>query len=173
MRVSPLGRWAELDVVSRNCITYPYVSPMFRYVVNSAHVEQATQIDMLVGSVANGLNSSGGFCARSHIVVDHQRINDTSFVFPAAVPALLAISTYEGINILRNMSSHIKRPTGKCPGDPGRPGPRRVDHDSFARCLAYYPHSPSFSGALVSCDSEGPEPIHPCSARATVVRYRG
>ena len=40
---------------------------------------------MLVGSVANGLNSSGGFCAGSHIVVDRQRINGTSFVFSTAV----------------------------------------------------------------------------------------
>ncbi len=60
---------------------------------------------MIVGSVANGLNSSGGFCAGSRIVVDHQRINGTSFVFSAAVPALLAVSASEGINILRNTPS--------------------------------------------------------------------
>ena len=58
-----------------------------------------------MGSVANGLNSSGGFCAGSHIVVDHQRINGISFVFSAAVPALLAVSASEGTNILRNMPS--------------------------------------------------------------------
>ncbi|KAI9438110.1 serine palmitoyltransferase [Lactarius indigo] len=62
----------------------------------------ATQIDMIVGSVANGLNLSGGFCASSRIVVDHQRINGTSFVFSAAIPAPLAISASEGINIPRN-----------------------------------------------------------------------
>ena len=78
--------------------------------VNSPHVRQATQIDMLVGSVANGLNSSGGFCAGSHIVVDHQRINGTSFVFSAAVPALLAVSASEGINILRNTPSILSIP---------------------------------------------------------------
>ena len=27
---------------------------------------------MLVGSIANGLASAGGFCAGSHIVVNHQ-----------------------------------------------------------------------------------------------------
>ena len=59
---------------------------------------------MLIGSVANGLNS-GGFCVGSCIVVDHQRINGTSFVFSAAVPALLAVSALEGINILRNTPS--------------------------------------------------------------------
>ena len=60
---------------------------------------------MLIGSVANGLNSSVGFCAGSRIVVDHQRINGTSILFLAAVPALLAISASEGINILRNTPS--------------------------------------------------------------------
>ncbi|KAI9438098.1 hypothetical protein H4582DRAFT_2057581 [Lactarius indigo] len=53
----------------------------------------------------NGLNSSGGFCAGSRIVVDHQRIKGTSFVFSASVPALLAVSALEGINILRNTPS--------------------------------------------------------------------
>jgi len=65
----------------------------------------ATQIDMLLGSLANGLNSSGGFCAGSRHVVEHQRINGTSFVFSAALPALLAVSASEGINILRNSPS--------------------------------------------------------------------
>ncbi|KAN0139446.1 Pyridoxal phosphate-dependent transferase [Lactarius tabidus] len=65
----------------------------------------ATQIDMIVGSVAKDRNSLGGFCAGSHIVVDHQRINGTSLVFSAAVPAILAVSASEGINILRNTPS--------------------------------------------------------------------
>ncbi|KAH9046653.1 serine palmitoyltransferase [Lactarius hengduanensis] len=65
----------------------------------------ATQIDMITKSIANTLNSSGGFCAGSRIVVDHQHINSTSFVFSAAVPALLAVSASEGINILRNTAS--------------------------------------------------------------------
>ena len=61
---------------------------------------------MLIRFVANGLNS-GGFCAGSRhgIVVDHQRINGTSFVFSIAVPTLLSVSTSFGINILRYMPS--------------------------------------------------------------------
>ncbi|KAH9029580.1 serine palmitoyltransferase [Lactarius pseudohatsudake] len=47
----------------------------------------ATQIDMIIGLVANTLNSSWGFCAGS------------------PVPALLAVSASEGINILRNTPS--------------------------------------------------------------------
>jgi serine palmitoyltransferase len=60
---------------------------------------------MLLGSIANGLNAGGGFCAGSRVVVDHQRINGTSFVFSAALPAILAVSASEGINILRNTPS--------------------------------------------------------------------
>ena len=64
---------------------------------------------MLIGSVANGLTSSGGFCVGSRTVVDHQRINGTSFAFSAAVPALLAVSASEGINILRNTPSILSK----------------------------------------------------------------
>jgi serine palmitoyltransferase len=62
----------------------------------------ASQVDMLVGSIANGLASSGGFCAGSQVVVDHQRINGTSFVFSASMPSLLAVSASEAISILRS-----------------------------------------------------------------------
>ena len=49
------------------------------------------------------MNSSGGFCAGSRIVVDHQHINSTSFVFSITVPTLLSVSTSLGINILQYM----------------------------------------------------------------------
>ncbi|PSR75714.1 hypothetical protein PHLCEN_2v9005 [Hermanssonia centrifuga] len=65
----------------------------------------ASQVDMLVGSLANGLTACGGFCAGSRVVVDHQRINGTSFVFSAAMPAMLSVAASEGINILRNTPS--------------------------------------------------------------------
>ena len=65
----------------------------------------ASKVDMLLGSCAIGLNACGGFCAGSHIVVEHQRINGPSFVFSASMPALLAVSASEGINIIRNTPS--------------------------------------------------------------------
>lgn len=85
--------------------------------------EKAEKVDMLVGSVAIGLSSSGGFCAGSRTVIDHQvcflhfsgqpdpyhkpfqRINGPSFVFSASMPALLSVSASEGINILRSTPS--------------------------------------------------------------------
>ena len=74
---------------------------------------------MLVGSVVNGLNSSGGFCSGSHIVVDHLRIDGTSFTFSAAVVALLAVSASEGINIPRNTVSDAVHPVKHLTGPSG------------------------------------------------------
>ncbi|EGO01287.1 hypothetical protein SERLA73DRAFT_179434 [Serpula lacrymans var. lacrymans S7.3] len=65
----------------------------------------ASQIDMLIGSVANGLCSGGGFCAGSMNVVDHQRINAPSFVYSASMPALLATTASAAITHLRNTPS--------------------------------------------------------------------
>ncbi|KAH9077522.1 serine palmitoyltransferase [Lactarius deliciosus] len=74
----------------------------------------ATQIGVIVGLVANGPNLSGGFCAGSHIVADHQRINGTSFVFYVTVPALLVVFASKGINILRNTLSVLGRRRRTC-----------------------------------------------------------
>jgi serine palmitoyltransferase len=60
---------------------------------------------MIIGSVATSLAAGGGFCAGSHVVVDHQRINGAAFVFSASMPGLLATSASEGISILRNTPS--------------------------------------------------------------------
>ncbi|KAI0827472.1 serine palmitoyltransferase [Trametes gibbosa] len=65
----------------------------------------ASEVDMLVGSIATGLSSCGGFCAGSNVVVNHQRINGTAFVFSASMPALMTVAASEGINILRNTPS--------------------------------------------------------------------
>lgn len=80
---------------------------------------------MLIGSMATGLCATGGFCAGSSVVVDHQvsklssssnrqltpyvqRINGTAFVFSAAMPALLAVSASEGIQILTSTPSLLE-----------------------------------------------------------------
>ncbi|KAI0703052.1 serine palmitoyltransferase [Cytidiella melzeri] len=65
----------------------------------------ALQVDMLVGSLANGLTACGGFCAGTRVVVNHQRINGTSFVFSASMPPLLSVVASIGISILRSTPS--------------------------------------------------------------------
>lgn len=65
----------------------------------------ASEVDMLVGSMANTLGSAGGFCAGTEEVVFHQRINGTSFVFSAALPAMLAVASSTAIQHLISQPS--------------------------------------------------------------------
>ncbi|KAF9148339.1 serine palmitoyltransferase component [Mortierella sp. AD011] len=60
------------------------------------------EVDMIVGSMANTLASSGGFCAGPKEVVDHQRLSGQAFVFSASIPAMLAVCASEAINILES-----------------------------------------------------------------------
>ncbi|PJF20163.1 hypothetical protein PSACC_00031 [Paramicrosporidium saccamoebae] len=53
----------------------------------------ATKIDIIAGSFSQALGSSGGFCAGSHHVVDHQRLSSQAYCFSAALPPLLAVAT--------------------------------------------------------------------------------
>lgn len=52
----------------------------------------ASSVEIITGSFSNCLGSSGGFCAGSHTVVDHQRLSSQAYCFSAALPALLAAS---------------------------------------------------------------------------------
>ena len=96
-------------MVLQNDVTFLCVSCFgFACVGPAEHrVAQATEMAMLVSSVANGLNPFGGFWAGSRIIVYHQRkrIDGTLFVFSSAVWAFLAVSALEGINVLWNTPS--------------------------------------------------------------------
>lgn len=65
----------------------------------------APEVDIFIGSLSAGLNAAGGFCAGSRVVTEHQRINGTSFVYSAAMPALLAAGASTGIQVLRETPS--------------------------------------------------------------------
>lgn len=52
----------------------------------------ASRVEIIIGSLSTGLGSSGGFCAGSHYIVDHQRLSSQANCFSAALPALLASS---------------------------------------------------------------------------------
>ena len=67
----------------------------------------ASQIDLIIGSMANTLGSSGGFVAGSQAVEYHQRINSAAFVFSAALPALLAVASSTAIEFLQSTPSPL------------------------------------------------------------------
>ena len=90
---------------------------------------------MRVGSVANGLNSSGDFCACSHVVIDYfcMRINESLFVFSAGHHAGHAADPKPQENVIAS--------------DQRRPRPRRSAHDVLAGLIGP-PHPLEFCDVL-------------------------
>ncbi|KAI1847715.1 hypothetical protein JX265_009144 [Neoarthrinium moseri] len=62
----------------------------------------SSQIDMIVGSLAGPLCAGGGFCAGNRDAVEHQRITAASYTFSAALPAMLAVTASETLNVLQS-----------------------------------------------------------------------
>jgi serine palmitoyltransferase len=62
----------------------------------------SSQVDMIVGSLAGPLCAGGGFCAGPKMVVEHQRINAASYCFSAALPAMMAVTASETLNVLQS-----------------------------------------------------------------------
>ncbi|KAL3426159.1 serine palmitoyltransferase 1 (aminotransferase class I and II) [Phlyctema vagabunda] len=61
----------------------------------------ASEVDMIIGSLAGPLCAGGGFCAGSNDVVEHQRISAAAYTFSAALPAMLATTASETLNMLQ------------------------------------------------------------------------
>jgi serine palmitoyltransferase len=62
----------------------------------------SSQVDMIVGSLAGPLCAGGGFCAGPKMVIEHQRINAASYCFSAALPAMMAVTASETLNVLQS-----------------------------------------------------------------------
>ncbi|KAI9680748.1 MAG: serine palmitoyltransferase component [Caeruleum heppii] len=67
----------------------------------------AVQVDMIIGSLAGPLCAGGGFCAGSDEIVEHQRISAAAYTFSAALPAMLATTASETLNMLQTSPEHI------------------------------------------------------------------
>lgn len=62
----------------------------------------ASQVDMIIGSLAGPLCAGGGFCAGTTDIVAHQRITSASYTYSAALPAMLATTASETLNMLQS-----------------------------------------------------------------------
>ncbi|KAF2747517.1 serine palmitoyltransferase 1 [Sporormia fimetaria CBS 119925] len=69
--------------------------------VTEAQNVDASEVDMITGSLSGPLCAAGGFCAGSEEVVEHQRISSASYTFSAALPALLSTTASETISMLQ------------------------------------------------------------------------
>ncbi|KAF2466782.1 PLP-dependent transferase [Lindgomyces ingoldianus] len=69
--------------------------------VTEAQNVDATEVDMIIGSLSGPLCAAGGFCAGTEEVVEHQRISSASYTYSAALPAMLATTASETISMLQ------------------------------------------------------------------------
>ncbi|KAK5993118.1 Serine palmitoyltransferase 1 [Cladobotryum mycophilum] len=60
------------------------------------------QVDMIIGSLSGPLCAGGGFCAGSKDVVEHQRITSSAYTYSAALPAMLAMTASESVQLLQS-----------------------------------------------------------------------
>ena len=70
--------------------------------VTEAQNVDPQQVDMIIGSLSGPLCAGGGFCAGPKDVVEHQRITSSSYTFSAALPAMLAVTASETLNLLQS-----------------------------------------------------------------------
>lgn len=59
-------------------------------------------VDIIIGSIGHAFGATGGFCAGSRAITDHQRLGGQAYCFSASLPALL--TTY-ALNVIKCMPS--------------------------------------------------------------------
>jgi serine palmitoyltransferase len=62
----------------------------------------ASNVEMLIGSLSHALCAGGGFCAGTREVVEHQRISSSAYVFSAALPAMLSVTANESLRLIES-----------------------------------------------------------------------
>lgn len=63
-------------------------------------------VDIVVASMSSALGTVGGFCAASHVIVDHQRLSGAGYCFSASLPPFLASA---GIAVLDKLEGGLGR----------------------------------------------------------------
>jgi len=57
-------------------------------------------VEFLLSSMGNAMASNGGFCCGSKLIVNHQRLNSSGYVFSASLPPYLAASAFAALNMI-------------------------------------------------------------------------
>jgi 7-keto-8-aminopelargonate synthetase-like enzyme len=104
-----LANWSQVELKLRykfrlildETWSYGVLGATGRGVTEAQNVD-ASEVDMLIGSLAGPICAGGGFCAGSPEVVEHQRIMAAAYTFSAALPAMLATTASETIRMLQD-----------------------------------------------------------------------
>ncbi|KAK4982395.1 serine palmitoyltransferase component [Elasticomyces elasticus] len=90
----------KFRLIIDECLSYGVLGRTGRGITEHTNVD-ATNIDMIIGSLSGALCAGGGFCAGSEDIVEHQRLAAPSYTFSAALPAMLATAASETIRLLQ------------------------------------------------------------------------
>ncbi|CAG9794080.1 unnamed protein product [Diatraea saccharalis] len=65
------------------------------------------EIDLIVGSLEHSFATSGGFCAGTHFIVEHQRLSGLGYCFSASLPPMLTQAAISALDIIEEKPSII------------------------------------------------------------------
>ncbi|XP_033125631.1 serine palmitoyltransferase 1-like [Anneissia japonica] len=66
------------------------------------------QVDLICASLENSFGTTGGFCAGTQYVVDHQVLSGSGYCFSASLPPLLASSSLTAIELIKKEPEMFK-----------------------------------------------------------------
>lgn len=67
------------------------------------------RLDMIIATLEAAIGSIGGFCAGSHMTIEHQRLSGSGYIFSASLPTFLVQACIESINMLDAKPHHKLR----------------------------------------------------------------
>lgn len=70
----------------------------------------ATDVEIIAGSCANVLSSSGGFCTGTKEVTDHQRLSGAAYCYSAALPPMMAVASIESLKLIETDAPKYLKP---------------------------------------------------------------
>lgn len=66
------------------------------------------RLDMIIATLEAATGSIGGFCAGSHMAIEHQRLSGSGYIFSASLPTFLVKAGIESIELLKQNKPHHK-----------------------------------------------------------------
>ncbi|KPA82478.1 serine palmitoyltransferase-like protein [Leptomonas pyrrhocoris] len=74
------------------------------------HFNIATMdVDVYIGSLSTSMGAVGGFCAGASIMVDHQRLSASAYVFSASLPPYVTASVSQCLTVLDRDNSFVEK----------------------------------------------------------------
>ncbi|XP_050498483.1 serine palmitoyltransferase 1 [Diabrotica virgifera virgifera] len=67
-----------------------------------------SRIDMIIATLEAAFGSIGGFCAGSHLTIEHQRLSGAGYIFSASLPTFLVQACIESIRLMEDRPKQIR-----------------------------------------------------------------